>query len=60
VVQRLAELINAAVRDPAMKEYLGRLYASPYPGDPESLRQLVQRDTLRWGEMIKAAGIEPE
>lgn len=43
-----------------MKEYLTKLYASPYPGDPESLRALVQRDTVRWGEMIKAAGIEPE
>jgi len=60
VVGRLAELINAAIRDPGMKEYLARLYASPFPGDPESLRQLVQRDTVRWGEMIKDAGIEPE
>jgi tripartite-type tricarboxylate transporter receptor subunit TctC len=60
VVKRLSELINAAVQDPGMKEYLARLYASPFPGNPESLRQLVQRDTVRWGEMIREAGIEPE
>jgi tripartite-type tricarboxylate transporter receptor subunit TctC len=60
IVKRLVDLTNAAVKDPGMKEYLAKLYASPYPGDPESLRALVQRDTVRWGEMIKAAGIEPE
>lgn len=60
IVRRLSDLTNAAVRDPGMKEYLAKLYASPYPGDPESLRALVQRDTERWGKMIRAAGIEPE
>jgi len=30
------------------------------PGDPESLRRLVEKDTARWGQLIKAAGIEPE
>jgi tripartite-type tricarboxylate transporter receptor subunit TctC len=60
IVRRLADLANAAIRDPGMKEYLAKLYASPLPGDPESLRALVARDTVRWGEMIKAAGIEPE
>lgn len=60
VVQRLAELANGIVRSPGMQEYLARMYALPFPGDPESLRELVARDTARWGQLIKAAGIEPE
>jgi tripartite-type tricarboxylate transporter receptor subunit TctC len=60
VVRRLADLTNEVVRSPGMLGYLGRLYAAPFPGDPESLRQLVENDTARWGQLIKAAGIEPE
>jgi tripartite-type tricarboxylate transporter receptor subunit TctC len=60
VVRRLAELTNEVVRSPGMLEYLGRLHAEPLPGDPESLRRLVEKDTARWGQLIKAAGIEPE
>ena len=60
VVSRIAELVNTVVRSPGMLEYLAKMYALPFPGDPESLRQLVERDTARWGQLVKAAGIEPE
>ncbi len=60
VVARLSELVNGIIRSPAMAESLARLYALPYPGTPESLKQLVDKDTARWGQLIKAAGIEPE
>ncbi|MCB2001948.1 MAG: tripartite tricarboxylate transporter substrate binding protein [Rhodoferax sp.] len=59
IVNRLAELVNGIVRSPGMQESLARMYALPYPGTPESLRQLVEKDTARWGTLIKAAGIEP-
>ncbi|MEO5672641.1 MAG: tripartite tricarboxylate transporter substrate binding protein [Ramlibacter sp.] len=59
-IARIAELANGVVRSPGMQEYLARMYALPYPGTPESLKQLVERDTARWGQLIKAAGIEPE
>lgn len=60
VIQRIAKAANEVVRSPGMAETLGKLYAQPFPGNPESLRELAARDTVRWGEMIKAAGIEPE
>jgi tripartite-type tricarboxylate transporter receptor subunit TctC len=60
VINRLAELSNGVVRSAGMQEYLARMYALPFPGSPESLRQLVESDTARWGQLIKAAGIEPE
>jgi len=60
VVKRLSDLCNAAIRSQGMRDMLAKVYAEPYPGDPESLRLLVERDTARWGRMIKAAGIEPE
>lgn len=60
VVKRLSDLTNEVVRSPGMSTYLANLYAEPMPGDPESLRRLVEKDTARWGQLIKAAGIEPE
>ena len=60
VVKRLSDLTNEVVRSPGMSTYLANLYAEPLPGDPESLRRLVETDTARWGQLIKAAGIEPE
>jgi tripartite-type tricarboxylate transporter receptor subunit TctC len=60
IVNRLAALTNTVVRSAGMQTALGRLHAEAFPGDPESLRALVERDTARWGQMIKAAGIEPE
>lgn len=59
-VNHPAELTNTVVRSPGMLESLARMYALPFPGSPESLRQLVERDTARWGQLAKAAGIEPE
>lgn len=60
IVNQLAEATGVIVRSAGMQEYLARMYALPFPGTPESLRQLVERDTARWGQLIKAAGIEPE
>jgi tripartite-type tricarboxylate transporter receptor subunit TctC len=60
IVNQLAEMADAIVRSPGMQEYLAKMYALPFPGTPESLRQLVERDTARWGQLIRAAGIEPE
>jgi len=60
VVKRLSDLANEVVRSPGMSTYLANLHAEPFPGDPESLRRLVEQDTTRWGQLIKAAGIEPE
>jgi tripartite-type tricarboxylate transporter receptor subunit TctC len=60
IVRRLADLTNTVVKSPGMLEYLAKMYALPFPGTPESLQQLIARDTARWGELIKAAGIVPE
>jgi tripartite-type tricarboxylate transporter receptor subunit TctC len=60
VVGKLADAVNAIVRSPGMQEYLAKMYALPFPGTPESLRALIDRDSARWGQLIKAAGIVPE
>ena len=60
IVDRLATLTNTAVRSQGMQDSLSKLYALPFPGTPDALRRLIERDTARWGQLIQAAGIEPE
>ena len=60
VVARLAETVDGIVRSPGMQEYLAKMYALPFPGTPQSLKALVDKDSARWGQLIKSAGIEPE
>ncbi|MBO9513003.1 MAG: tripartite tricarboxylate transporter substrate binding protein [Variovorax sp.] len=60
IVKPLSDAIGKAVRSDGMQEQLARMYALPFPGTPDDLRRLVQRDIQRWGELVKAAGIEPE
>ncbi len=60
VVNKLSELTNRVLANPETEKFLADLYIQPYPGSPHSLTQLIQSDTKRWGELIKAAGIEPQ
>lgn len=60
VVQKLSDLTNQVLKMPETEKFLADLYIQTYPGNPESLRQLIASDTKRWGELIKAAGIEPQ
>jgi tripartite-type tricarboxylate transporter receptor subunit TctC len=60
VVTKLADAVNAIVRSPGMQEHLAKMYALPLAGSPESLKALIEKDSARWGQLIKAAGIEPE
>lgn len=60
IVQKLSDLTNKVLAEPATKKFLADLYIQPYPGSPDSLRKLIASDTERWGELIKAAGIEPQ
>lgn len=60
VVARLAQAVDGIVRSPGMQEYLARMYALPFPGTPQSLKALIDKDSARWGQLIKSAGIEPE
>lgn len=60
VVQKLSNLTNQILNSEDTHRFLADLYIQPYPGDPASFEKLISSDTKRWGELIKAAGIEPQ
>lgn len=60
VVQRLQELLAKAVQSPAAKSFFESSGAEPYTTTPEGLAQFQREEALKWGRIIKAAGIAAE
>lgn len=60
IAQKLADHANAVLSSEKGRDFLNKLGADPYPGNPESLARLVESEIPKWGRMVKGAGIEPE
>ena len=60
VVTRLNELIVAATRSTAARAYYESSGVEAWSSTPDELAKFQAADTVKWGRVIKAAGIEPE
>jgi len=60
VVERLHALVSKAARQPKLEQIytIGGMY--PFFTTPAELAQLNEREAARWGDMVKAAGIETQ
>jgi tripartite-type tricarboxylate transporter receptor subunit TctC len=59
IVDRLNREINAGLADPKLQVRLAEI-GDPLPGSADDFRSLLARETEKWGEVIKAAGIKPD
>jgi tripartite-type tricarboxylate transporter receptor subunit TctC len=60
IVDKLNAAINAAVADKEVHEALLKAGIEPLTSTPDELRAFVDSETKKWGEIVKAAGIQPE
>jgi tripartite-type tricarboxylate transporter receptor subunit TctC len=60
IVAKLNQAINAIVEELDTRKRFAQLNMYPAGGSPADMRQLVEAETHRWGEVIKKAGIQPE
>jgi len=60
VVGKLNEAANKALQSPEMIERFEKLDLGPGGGTPAAMAAFVADETRRWGEVIRAAGIQPE
>ena len=60
VVSRLHELLFNGVKSAAAKQFFESAGAEGWTTSPEELGKFQASETLKWGRVIKAAGIEPE
>ena len=57
-VQALNAAVNAALKDPAVRQRLESLNLDPHPGTPQDAAAMLHGDIKRWTEVIAKAGIE--
>ncbi len=60
VVQRLNQALQAALADPAIKQRMGEMGAEITPGGAEDFGRFVAEETVKWGKVIRAAGISAD
>jgi tripartite-type tricarboxylate transporter receptor subunit TctC len=60
VVAKLASAFERILAMPDTRAFLTRLASEPMPGTPDSLRELLAKEIVRWGELIKLAKIAPQ
>jgi tripartite-type tricarboxylate transporter receptor subunit TctC len=58
IVDKLNTAIQAALKTTVVREGLARLGAVPAGGSPEDFKQMIDRETARWAEVVETAKIE--
>ncbi len=59
-VAQVNAAVNKALAAPDVREKLARLGLEPTGGTPADLVAITQRDTLRWGPVVKASGFRAD
>lgn len=60
VIERIGRAAREALATPAVQQRLGALGVRLTGGTPAELRSLLDSEIRRWGDVIRAAKIEPE
>ncbi len=60
VLERLGQAVRAATAAPEVQAKLGKLGMRVQGSTPAEMQALLERETRRWGLVIRAAKIEPE
>ena len=58
IVQRVNQELNQILKDPEFRQKLSDVGATPLGGSPQDLSKYMQAEIIKWGEVIKAAGIK--
>jgi tripartite-type tricarboxylate transporter receptor subunit TctC len=60
IVKRLNTEFNKALVSPVITERMAAIGSVPVGGTPEQFGEHVRKETAKWAEVIKAAGIKPQ
>jgi len=57
IIDKLNSEINKAVKDPAFAKRIAQDGLEPAGGTPEAFGELLKREVIEWGEVVKAAKV---
>ncbi len=60
IVDKLNAEINAGLADADFKEKLAKLGGAPDPGTPADWGKFIAAETVKWGKVVKEAGLKAE
>lgn len=60
IIAKLNDAVNKAMQSPDLLARYQELNANPGGGTPAEMAAFLKEETRRWGEVIRAAGIQPE
>lgn len=60
IVQRLNAAIVTALNDPGVVAQLRKLGLDPMPTTPEETARFIRKESEKWGELVRKAGIKSE
>jgi tripartite-type tricarboxylate transporter receptor subunit TctC len=60
VVQRLNEVLNAALADDAVRKRIINEGGEPEPGPPEQQAAVIDHEDTKWAAVIQSAGLQPK
>jgi tripartite-type tricarboxylate transporter receptor subunit TctC len=59
IVAKINAAINEVLRSPDVVEHFRKLHLEPGSGNAAEFAQFVKDETKRWGDVIRAAGLQP-
>jgi len=60
IVNKLNKELRAVLAEPDIRAKLEQQGANPAPMEQEAFARLIRDDVAKWGDLIRAAGIQPE
>jgi tripartite-type tricarboxylate transporter receptor subunit TctC len=60
IVAKLNAAANKAMADPGLLDAFAKLSVAPGGGTPAEAGAFIKQETARWGDVIRAAGIQPQ
>ncbi len=60
IVKKINAAINEIAQSPELKAHFARVHLAAVPGNPAQAASFIKDETKLWGEVIKAAGVQPE
>jgi tripartite-type tricarboxylate transporter receptor subunit TctC len=60
IVKKINAAMNEIAQSPEVKAHFAKVHLSAVPGDPAQAASFIKAETQLWGEVIKAAGVQPE
>lgn len=59
-IQKVADLVEASLKDPEVRERFASIKVDPMEGNTATLQEAMQRDSVKWGDLVRRLNIKAD